>query len=180
MKIAAFNVENLFDRAKAFNLDDPAESRSILQAVSELNGLFGEVFYTDQHLARMRELIIELGLDNDDTGPFAILRQIRGRMVSRPNSGGFVLKARGRDEWVGWVELRTAEVNEIAPARPRSPEVGRLLVDAFINIPDAYRKGGTSLQRPTIRILPIPGEPCGLIRDWRKLLFEAAPRNLHL
>ena len=114
MKIAAFNVENLFDRAKAFNLDDPAESRSILQAVSELNGLFGEAFYTDQHLARMRELIIELGLDNDDTGPFAILRQIRGRMVSRPNSGGFVLKARGRDEWVGWVELRTAEVNEIA------------------------------------------------------------------
>ena len=71
MKIAAFNVENLFDRAKAFNLDDPAESRSILQAVSELNGLFGEGFYTDQHLARMRELIIELGLDNDDTGPFA-------------------------------------------------------------------------------------------------------------
>ena len=113
MKIAAFNVENLFDRARAFN-EDEGVSQPILRAVAELNTLFEEPEYTDAHLARMRELIIELGLEKDDTGPFALLRQIRGRMVSRPRDTLFVLKAKGRDEWVGWVELRTAAVNEIA------------------------------------------------------------------
>jgi endonuclease/exonuclease/phosphatase family metal-dependent hydrolase len=114
MKIAAFNVENLFDRARAFNEDSETVTSAILAAASELNGLFEKAAYSDADLARMRELIIELGLDKDDRGPFVLLRQIRGRMVSRPRSGPFVLKARGRDDWVGWVELRTAPVNEIA------------------------------------------------------------------
>ncbi|MGH7891955.1 MAG: endonuclease/exonuclease/phosphatase family protein, partial [Thermodesulfobacteriota bacterium] len=108
MKIAAYNVENLFDRAKAFNDDDTNHSQAILSAVSELNNLFEEPDYTPEHLSRMRELIIELGLDKSDTAPFVLLRQIRGRMVSRPNNKPFELKSRGRGDWVGWAELRTA------------------------------------------------------------------------
>jgi endonuclease/exonuclease/phosphatase family metal-dependent hydrolase len=114
VKIAAFNVENLFDRARAFNEDDEGVSQTVLGATAELNGLFEKAIYTDADLARMRELIIELGLDKSDTGPFVLLRQIRGRMVSRPRNGPFVLKAKGREDWVGWVELRMAPVNEIA------------------------------------------------------------------
>jgi hypothetical protein len=89
-------------------------ARPVLQASAELNGLFEKAIYTDPDLARMRELIVELGLDKSDTGPFVLLRQIRGRMVSRPRNGPFVLKAKGREDWVGWVELRMAPVNEIA------------------------------------------------------------------
>jgi len=114
MKIAAFNVENLFDRAKAFNEDDEDDTQAVLNAVAELNGLFEEPVYGDAHKARMRQLIVELGLERSDTGPFAILRQIRGRMVSRPRDKPFALKAAGRDDWIGWAELRTAPVNEIA------------------------------------------------------------------
>jgi len=129
MKIAAYNVENLFDRAKAFNLDSPSVTQDILRATSELNGLFEEPVYTDAMLVRMRELIVELGLDKSDTGPFVLLRQIRGRMVSRPAGRPFELKARSRDEWVGWVELRTAEVNEIAIMN-----TGRVLRDVNADI----------------------------------------------
>jgi endonuclease/exonuclease/phosphatase family metal-dependent hydrolase len=114
MKIASYNVENLFDRAKAFNEDSVQVSQVIIKATSELNSLFEEATYTDSHLARMRELIIQLGLDKDDQGPFVLLRQIRGRMVSRPRNKPFALKAKGRDDWVGWAELRTAAVNEVA------------------------------------------------------------------
>lgn len=39
MKIAAFNVENLFDRAMAFN-EDVSFSKTIISATSELNNLF--------------------------------------------------------------------------------------------------------------------------------------------
>ena len=114
MKIAAYNVENLFDRAKAFNEEDESVSQGALKAASELNALFEEPVYTESDLKRMRELIVELGLVRSDTGPFVLLRQIRGRMVSRPRNKPFVLKAKGRDDWVGWVELRNAHVNEIS------------------------------------------------------------------
>ena len=40
MKIAAFNVENLFDRAKAFNSDDPTAHQQVLDDHAELNKLF--------------------------------------------------------------------------------------------------------------------------------------------
>lgn len=114
MIIAAFNVENLFDRARAFNLADAASGQAILDAVTELNRLFAAPDYTEPIRARIRELVIELGLDTSDTGEFALLRQIRERIVSRPANKPFVVKAAGRADWIGWVELRTAPVNEIA------------------------------------------------------------------
>ncbi|MFO7662583.1 MAG: endonuclease/exonuclease/phosphatase family protein [Chloroflexota bacterium] len=114
MKIAAFNVENLFDRAKALNLDSHSATQRILRAVAELNNLFEEPAYSAEDLARMRELIIELGLEKSDTGPFVLLRQIRGQIISRPKNKPFVLAAAGRDDWLGWAELRTAEINETA------------------------------------------------------------------
>ena len=42
MKIAAFNVENLFDRPKAFNLEDHAKGAAITDAVAELNQLIAQ------------------------------------------------------------------------------------------------------------------------------------------
>ncbi len=40
MRLAAFNVENLFQRVKAFNDEEPETHRDILDAHSELNKLF--------------------------------------------------------------------------------------------------------------------------------------------
>ena len=37
MRIASYNVENLFDRAKAMNLESWAEGRPILDRFAELN-----------------------------------------------------------------------------------------------------------------------------------------------
>jgi endonuclease/exonuclease/phosphatase family metal-dependent hydrolase len=114
VKIAAFNVENLFDRAKAFNANGPETTEAILDATAELNSLFAQPKYSSTDLERMAALIVALGLDKSDQGPFVLLRQIRGRMVSRPRNKPFVLVADGRGDWVGWAELRTAAVNEVA------------------------------------------------------------------
>jgi hypothetical protein len=114
VRIAAFNVENLFDRARAFNLDDEAATRAILDATAELNGLFEKPHYAGTDLERMAQLIVELGLDRSDQGRYVLLRQIRGRMVSRPHNKPFALVADGRGDWVGWAELRTAAVNAVA------------------------------------------------------------------
>jgi endonuclease/exonuclease/phosphatase family metal-dependent hydrolase len=114
MRIAAFNVENLFDRAKALNLDSHAETKKVLDDVAKLNAVFAKPNYSASDLDKIRALVNALGLAKDDTGPFVILRQIRGRMVSRPRNKPFELVASGRGDWVGWAELRTEPVNGIA------------------------------------------------------------------
>lgn len=63
MKIAAFNVENLFDRAKILNQDDENKTQSILDAVSQLNSLFEQDTYTDDILNQMRQLVAQLDIE---------------------------------------------------------------------------------------------------------------------
>lgn len=115
MRIAAYNVENLFDRAKVFNDEDPAAHREVLDAHAELNKLFELDFYPDPVKERMLELLEALGMLRDDEGPFTRLRKIRGQLISRPRKPKKpFIKADGRADWVGWVELRTEAVDEIA------------------------------------------------------------------
>ena len=113
MRIAAFNVENLFDRAKAFN-HDAVESTEILRRHSKLNSLFERSTYTSNVKRDMLALMTDLGILRSNTGPYVQLRKIRGQLISRPRTAAPYIKASGRSDWVGWCELRTAHVNEIA------------------------------------------------------------------
>lgn len=114
MKIAAFNVENLFNRAKAFNEESDQTAQRAIQAVAELNTLFEQAVYDNAAKARMLELVTELELNRFNTGPFALIRTIRGSIFRRPQSGGIEITATGRDSWIGWAELKTAPINDIA------------------------------------------------------------------
>ncbi len=115
MRIAAYNVENLFDRAKVFN-DDTDAHQGVLDAHAELNTLFEKPIYADADKARMLVLLAQLGMLNDNEGPFVRLRRIRGRLITRPRDRTKPRRivAKGRDDWIGWVELKTAAVDEIA------------------------------------------------------------------
>ena len=115
MKIAAFNVENLFDRAKAFNLESNAKSSRIIKAAAELNSLFEKPVYTAADKKNMLKLLKTLDLEKSDKGDFVILRRIRGKIVRRPRGDEpNEIVATGRDDWIGWIELRTEPVDEVA------------------------------------------------------------------
>ena len=115
MRLASFNLENLFDRAKAFNEDTIAAGKVVLDRFGQLNKLFARNEYTDTDKDKMLELLDELGvLLDDNAGEFVRLRQNRGKLLKRPQSGPVEVVANGRDEWVGWLELKTERVNEIA------------------------------------------------------------------
>src|SRR5918994_2163205 len=114
MKIAAFNVENLFDRPKAFNENDPTVTQSTIKAVAELNSIFEEDEYEPQHKTRIVELVEQLKLNRFDEGPLALIRKIRGSLLRRPMGGGIEVVAEGKADWIGWAELKTAPVDEIA------------------------------------------------------------------
>ncbi len=55
-----------------------------------------------------------MGILNRDEGRFVWLRKIRGRLITRPRSGPPRIEADGRDDWVGWLELKTGPVDETA------------------------------------------------------------------
>src|SRR4051812_26242236 len=114
MRIASFNVENLFDRARALALDDQA-AKPVLEAQAELNRLFAQAAYSPADKARILELLTELGLrDSDDGGKFAVLRQNRGRLLTRHVNGAVDIVAGGRGDWIGWIELKREPVNALA------------------------------------------------------------------
>lgn len=115
MKIAAFNVENLFDRAKVFN-DDNGAHQDVLDAHAELNTLFEKDIYSDADKARMLVLLDGLGMLNDNDGPYVRLRKIRGRLIRRPRdrTKPREIVASGRTDWIGWIELKTEAVDEVA------------------------------------------------------------------
>lgn len=113
MKIASFNVENLFDRAKVFN-EPESISNTINNFTSELNNLLAREVYSESDKNRIKALLIELGLEKTDESTFVILRQNRGNLLSRPKNKPIEIVAAGRKSWIGWIELKTAPVNQIA------------------------------------------------------------------
>ncbi|MBK9083577.1 MAG: endonuclease/exonuclease/phosphatase family protein [Rhizobiales bacterium] len=114
MRLAAYNVENLFDRARAMNLDSWAEGRPILERFAKLNALLGRATYAAADKTRMRALLVELGLERSDVAPFVILRRNRGGLLKRPTAGGVEIIADGRADWVGSLELRDEPIDEQA------------------------------------------------------------------
>lgn len=106
MRLASYNVENLFDRAKVMNLEKHSDGRPVLEKFAELNGLLCKDLYSAADKARMVQLMIDLGLEKSDTGPFVLLRRSRGNLLKRPQAGGIVITATGAADWVGSLELR--------------------------------------------------------------------------
>lgn len=113
MRLASFNVENLFNRASVMNLENWDDGRPVLEAVTELTNLLEKPVYSAADKMRMVQLLTDLGLAASDTGPFVTLRRNRMALVARRQTG-LEIVADGRDDWIGWVELRKAAVNETA------------------------------------------------------------------
>jgi hypothetical protein len=115
MRLASFNLENLFDRAKAFNQDTIADGKKVLDKFGGLNKVFARPTYSPAHKRAILDGLDDLGLLKDDNaGEFVRLRQNRGKLLKRPHGGPVEVVANGRDDWIGWLELKTERVNEIA------------------------------------------------------------------
>jgi endonuclease/exonuclease/phosphatase family metal-dependent hydrolase len=114
MRLASFNVENLFSRASAFDPDGGEAAERALAGFTAFNALVAEPAYGEAERARMRELLAELGLAKDDDGAFVRLRQNRGEFLVRRKSGVLDIVARGRGDWSGWLELERSPVDDTA------------------------------------------------------------------
>src|SRR4029079_2915891 len=106
MKLASFNVENLFERAVAMDQKTWADGKNALALHAEMNAILGKIAYSTADKKRIVAIMKALKIDKKDDGAeFAILRQNRGHLVTR-SGGKLTVVADGRGDWIGWLDLK--------------------------------------------------------------------------
>lgn len=114
MRIASYNVENLFDRAKVLSAQEWSDARPLLDASTELTKLLQQQDYSAADKEEILRLLGVLGLRAADETALFRLRQNRGRLLSRSTSGVVTVVANGRGDWIGWLETKRATVTDLA------------------------------------------------------------------
>lgn len=115
MRLATFNVENLFERPAAMNLSKWSDGRQVLQDFSQLNDLIAQKTYTAVTKKKLLTIMERnTGLLTQGKSTFMRLREARGKLVYKPVGKPHEIRFDGRADWVGWFELIMDSVNEVA------------------------------------------------------------------
>ncbi len=125
VKIASFNVENLFARPKVFKTAKWSEGEPILKAYADVNALFAKASYSAADKRKIRDLLVKLDIYfvNDQgavrrretqSPKWALLRANRGKFDRQPEDRiqSMEIVANGRSDWIGWVELAKEPTDE--------------------------------------------------------------------
>ena len=104
IRVASFNTENLFSRAKVLNLPDDAVISAELEKIRELDALLRKSAYDS---ATKKRIIVLYG----ELREFIEIRENRGRLLSsrqfNPQTTRVV--AHGAAEWDGEIAFKRAE-----------------------------------------------------------------------
>jgi endonuclease/exonuclease/phosphatase family metal-dependent hydrolase len=127
IRVASYNVENLFSRPKAFDGTDWSIGEPILAAFHEVNVLLGNVTYSNADKQRIRDLFVTLDIYRlnqhgaarrvySSNPRWAWFRKNRGSFDRQPQDStqDVVITADGRDDWIGWVELAKEPTDEFS------------------------------------------------------------------
>ncbi|MFI5912470.1 endonuclease/exonuclease/phosphatase family protein [Dactylosporangium sp. NPDC051541] len=124
MRLASFNVENLFARAKAMDNTVRDVGEPALAAFEVFNRVAAHKQYTSEDKVAMLDALVTLGVlvqtrDGRRLNPrqfdtaWALLRENRGDFLAAPADREPHIVASGRGDWTGWVELITEPVDEV-------------------------------------------------------------------
>ena len=113
LRVATFNVENLFTRALAMKDGMGAAGQAAIDHHAELNRIVDKVVYDAADKARLIELdrVYKFSALNTPGNTLVLLNKIRGRLFSRSQSGVVTVVASGRGSWTGWFSLRANDIN---------------------------------------------------------------------
>ncbi|SNY99532.1 endonuclease/exonuclease/phosphatase family protein [Flagellimonas pacifica] len=112
MKIASFNIENLFHRDHA--LLEKNQSENLKAWVEEFHLLMGQPTRGENQLARLRELAFLLGFSNTVREPYLVMRRKGGQCYVKPQGVATEKRATAKLGCNGWVALRSAPLEERA------------------------------------------------------------------
>lgn len=116
MRLATFNVENMFERPNAMNLPKWSDGKPKPEDFGELTNLAQKQIYTAADKARMITIMARHDrLLTTGRGEFIILNEVRGKLLKKKSgSKPAQIVANGRGDWVGWFELAKKELKEVA------------------------------------------------------------------
>lgn len=112
MKIASFNIENIFHRDR--ELMTKPVSHSVTSWIRELEGLMNKGSRKGRDYIRMRELSFLLGFQKSAIDAYAIMRRKAGNLYVRRASLTQEYKASELSKWNGWIKINTEPINEVA------------------------------------------------------------------
>ena len=104
LRIATFNMENLFTRPKVMNFDSWKQGKPALEAYSKLTTLMAKDSYTQADQEKMAEIIQQFGTGKDKA--FTLV-EVRGKLYSTTKKQ---VTVSGRADWIGWVELVRGDI----------------------------------------------------------------------
>ena len=114
MKIACFNIQNLFHRDKSFiNL---RTSHCLTNWVNELDTLMRKRTKVIHDYDRIRELSFLLGFEKIEHSRYAVLRRRNGILYFQEKGFSQEMKASELTDWNGWVALGTVPIHPEAVA----------------------------------------------------------------
>lgn len=108
LRIASFNVENLFGRARVFNFRDHTIGDKILEKIDDLRDLLRK----DAYSADDKEEIVRLY--NEELKEYIEIREDRGKLFKRRGRAVTGVKADGLNDWDGTIEFKRAKFSELA------------------------------------------------------------------
>ncbi|GAL63713.1 hypothetical protein [Algibacter lectus] len=108
MKIATFNIQNLFHRDKSL-LEKPV-GKVFTDWITELDTLMLQPSKTLSQQDRIRELSFLIGFEKSSPRPYAVLRRKAGFLYMKGISHSIENKAGDLTNWNGWIELQTIPI----------------------------------------------------------------------
>jgi hypothetical protein len=102
-RVASFNCENLFSRARVLNLADSTVAADALKKIDRLNKLLHKATYTAADKQQMVALFA-------DVKAYVDVRENRGKVFNRAKTQ---VVADGTGEWDGELEFKRARFSEL-------------------------------------------------------------------
>ncbi len=96
VRLATFNVENLFSRARVLNLDNQAEGTKMLDLIRQLQDELAKEVY-DQGL---------IWTLYQQTKAYIDVVEVREKLFKWKLNAAVAVAAKGRKSWEGWIEFK--------------------------------------------------------------------------
>jgi len=112
IRIATFNVENLFTRPAAMADGAGPAGQQAIDDHALLNAIVAQDAYTAQDKDELLRLdkVYRFSALNPPRTALVQLQKVRGILYSRSQAGVVSIKANGRGDWTGWFELRRSDI----------------------------------------------------------------------
>ena len=112
MKIASFNIQNLFHRDN--EIQEYSVGCNLKSWMEEFHMLMGRPTRGENELTRLRELAFLMGFSNTVTEPYLVLRRNGGQHFVMAQGLEHERKATSKVGWNGWVALKSSPIHEKA------------------------------------------------------------------